>query len=199
MCDICSTMPQQGSYYRRKRVLSALFKDRWNVKSLLKEGAHFSGKEQKVLFWEKFQKKVNETIRSKKKKNFFEGIYQPTPTNRPYHYGSHQLFFPQVPHTSSLVWTHLSYQNQGFMPGDGQRKFYSRGGRGKLESQSLCDIRHKSETKNTRPFKFKQLLKRSLICKTTFQGDQINFSSGRMVKSIFWKTGKKKLQTIQQS
>ena len=56
MCDICSTMPQQGSYYRRKRVLSALFKDRWNVKSLLKEEAHFSGKEQKVLFSGKVSK-----------------------------------------------------------------------------------------------------------------------------------------------
>ena len=77
MCDICSTMPQQGSYYRRKRVLSALFKDRWNVKSLLKEGAHFSGKEQKVLFWEKFQKKVNETIRSKKKKFFLKEYTNP--------------------------------------------------------------------------------------------------------------------------
>ena len=49
-------MPQQGSYYRRQRVLSALFKDRWNVKSLLKEEAHFSGKEQKVLFSGKVSK-----------------------------------------------------------------------------------------------------------------------------------------------
>ena len=28
---------------------------------------------------------------------------------------------------------HQSYQNQGFVTGDGQRNFYSRGGRGKLE------------------------------------------------------------------
>ena len=100
MCDICSTMPQQGSYYRRKRVLSALFKDRWNVKSLLKEGAHFSGKEQKVLFWEKFQKKVNETIRSKKKKKFFWRNI-PTHTDQP----SLSLWIP-----SALLSTGPPYQ-----------------------------------------------------------------------------------------
>ena len=55
-------------YFRRQRVLTALFKARLRVKSLLKEGAHCFKKEQKVLFGERFQKKVNETIKSKKRK-----------------------------------------------------------------------------------------------------------------------------------
>ena len=55
------------SYFRRQRVLTPLFKDRHKVKSLLKKGAHCFEKEQKVLFGERFQKKVNETIKSKKK------------------------------------------------------------------------------------------------------------------------------------
>ena len=57
----------RGSYFREQRVLTVLFKDRRKVKSLLKEGAHCFEKEQKVLFEERFQKKVNETIKSKKK------------------------------------------------------------------------------------------------------------------------------------
>ena len=53
-------------YFRRQRVLTVLFKDRREVKSLLKEVAHCFEKEQKVFFKERFQKKVNETINSKK-------------------------------------------------------------------------------------------------------------------------------------
>ena len=61
----------RGSYFRRQRVLTALFKDRRKVKSLLKEKAHCFEKEQKVLSGERFQKKVNETIKSKKKQKSF--------------------------------------------------------------------------------------------------------------------------------
>ena len=45
----------------------------------------------------------------------------------------------------SLGWGHQSYQNQGFVPRDGLRKFYSWGGRGKSESELPCDtyIQHK--------------------------------------------------------
>ena len=70
------------------------------------------------------------------------------------------------------------------MPGDGQRNSYSRRGRGKLESQPLCDIsvQHKFETKNARPFKLMQL--------ETFQGDQRNFFSGMKVKVFFKKLGR---------
>ena len=83
---------------------------------------------------------------------------------------------------------HQSYQKQGYVTGDGQRKFYSRGEKGKLESQPPCDasIQHKSETKNTRPFKFIRSPKRSAICKNTFQGDQRKFSSGKKVKVKNW-------------
>ena len=74
-----------------------------------------------------------------------------------------------------------------------KENFIPRGGRGKLESQLPCDtyIQHKSETKNTRPFKFKQLPKSSLICKNTFQGDQRNFfpQAGKL-KNFFEKLGK---------
>ena len=61
-----------------------------------------------------------------------------------------------------------------------------------MESELLCDtcIKHKSETKNTRPFKFKRLPKSSPICKNTFQGDQGNFSSSKKVKIFFEKLGK---------
>ena len=54
-------------YFRKQKVLTALFKNRRKVNSLLKEGAHCFEKEKKVLFGERFQKKVNETIKSKKK------------------------------------------------------------------------------------------------------------------------------------
>ena len=57
---------RKGSYSRRQRVPTALFKDKCNVKLLLKEGAHCFEKEQKVLFGGMFKKKVNETIKSKK-------------------------------------------------------------------------------------------------------------------------------------
>ena len=75
---------------------------------------------------------------------------------------------------------------------DGQRKFYSRGGRDKLESEPPCDtyIQHKSETKNIRPFKFKRLPKSSPICKNTLPGDQRNFPPRRKVKIFFEKLGK---------
>ena len=56
-------------------------------------------------------------------------------------------------------------------------------------------IQHKSETKNTRPFKFKLLSKSSLICKNTFQEDQRNFLSGRRSK-YFLKNWKKLRQGL---
>ena len=60
-----------------------------------------------------------------------------------------------------------------------------------MESEPPCDtyIQHKSETKNTRPLKFKRLPKSLTICKNIFQGDQRNFSSSREVKIFFesWK------------
>ena len=122
------------SYFRRQRVLTALFKDRRNVKSLLKEGPHCFEKEQKVLLGERFQKKVNKTIKSKKKKKELLKEYtKRTPAKRPYDYGSLRPPFRQGPHSSLSGWGYQSYQNQGFVPRDGQRKFHSRGGRGKLK------------------------------------------------------------------
>ena len=117
---------------------------------------------------------------------------KPTLAKHLYHYGSRQPLFQQDPHSSSSTGGHQSYQNQGFVPRDDQRKFYSRGGRGKLESETPCDtyIQHKSETKNTRRFKFKRLRTSSPICKNTFQGDQINFFSSRKVKIFLGKLGK---------
>ena len=78
------------------------------------------------------------------------------------------------------------------MPIDGQIKFYTREGRGKLESEPPCDTykQHKSETKHTRPFKFKRLTKSVANCKKTFQVDQRNFSSDMKVKIFFEKVGK---------
>ena len=175
------------SYFRRQRVLTALFKDRRKEKSLLKEGPHCFEKEQKVLLGERFQKKVNKTIKSKKKKKELLKEYtKRTPAKRPYHYGSLRPPFRQGPHPSLSGWGYQSYQNQGFVPRDGQRKFHSRGGRGKLKSELPCDtyIQHKSETKNTRPFKFKRSPKTSPICKNTFQGEQRNFSPSRTILSI---------------
>ena len=84
----------RGSYFRRQRALTALFKDRRKVKSLLKEGAHCFEREQKVLFGERFQKKVNETIKSKKKtKELLKEYTKPTPAKRSYHYGARQPSF----------------------------------------------------------------------------------------------------------
>ena len=105
------------------------------------------------------------------------------------YYGSHQPPFQQGPYPSSSKRGHQSYQNQGSVARDGQIKFYSRGGRSKSEPQPPSDtfIQHKSETKNTRPFKFKQLQKGSPITKSTFQEDLGNFSSGRKVKIFFEK------------
>ena len=80
-----------GSYFRMQRVLTALFKDRRKAKPLLKEVAHCCDKEQKVLFGERFQKKANETIKSKKKtKELLKEYAKPTPAKRPCHYGSCQ-------------------------------------------------------------------------------------------------------------
>ena len=91
----------RGSYFRRQRVLTALFKDRRRVKSLLKERAHCFEKEQKVLFRERFQKKVNETIKSKKKtKELLKEYTKPTPTKYLYYYGSCKPPFQQGPHPS---------------------------------------------------------------------------------------------------
>ena len=158
----------RGSYFRKQRLLTAFFKDRRKVKSLLKEGAHCFEKEQKVLFGERFRKNVSEAIKLKKKtKELLKEYTKPRPAKRPFHYGSHQPPFRQSPDPSSSRRGHQSYQNQGFVPRDGQRKFYSRGRRGKLESEPPCEtyIQHKFETKNTRPFKFKRLQKSSPICK----------------------------------
>ena len=92
----------RGSYVRRQRVVTALFKDRRKVKSLLKEGIHCFEKEQKVLFAEKFQNKFNKTIKSKKKTKYLLQEYtKPTLAKRPYHYGSYQPLFGQDPHHSS--------------------------------------------------------------------------------------------------
>ena len=65
----------------------------------------------------------------------------------------------------------------------GQRKFYSRLGRGKLESELPCDtcIQHKSKTKNIRPFKFQRLPKGSPISKTLFKETRAIFPlAGRL-------------------
>ena len=92
---------------------------------------------------------------------------KPTPAKRPYHYRSCQLPFRQGPHPSSSGRGHQSYQNQGFVRRDGQRKFYFRRERGKLEPEPLRDtyIHHNSEIKNSRLFKFKRLPNSSPICK----------------------------------
>ena len=135
-----------------QRVLTALFKDRSKVNSLLKEGAHCFQKEQKILFGETFQKKVYETIKSKKKtKELLKEYTKPTLAKRPYHYRSRQPPFQQDPNPCSSRRGHESYQNKGFLPRDGQRKFYSRGGRGKLESHPPCDtyIQHMSQKTKT--------------------------------------------------
>ena len=93
----------RGSYVRRQRVVTALFKDRRKVKSLLKEGIHCFEKEQKDLFAEKFQNKVNKTIKSKKKTKYLLQEYtKPTLAKRPCHYGSYQPLFGQDPHHSLL-------------------------------------------------------------------------------------------------
>lgn len=63
-------MPQQGLYFRRQRVLTALFKDRYKLKLNLTI-SHFFEKEEKVLSREKFQKKVNGAIKYKKKQKSF--------------------------------------------------------------------------------------------------------------------------------
>ena len=74
------------------------------VKSFLKEGAHCFEKEQNVIFWERFQKKVNETIKSKKKtKELLKEYTKPALAKRTYHYVSRQLPFQQGPHLSSSV------------------------------------------------------------------------------------------------
>ena len=67
-------------------VLRALFKDRRKVKSALKEGAYCFDKEEKVLFGERFQKKVNETIKSKRKtKELLKEYTKPRPAKCSYH------------------------------------------------------------------------------------------------------------------
>ena len=86
MCNTCRTMPQQRSYFRRQRVLTALFKDRRKVESLLMERVRCFEKEQKVLFGERFQKKVNVTIKLKKNtKELLKEYTKSTPAKRPYH------------------------------------------------------------------------------------------------------------------
>ena len=50
-------------------------KDRRKLTSILKEGSNYLEEEDKVLFGEGFQKKVNETVKSKRKqRNFLENI-----------------------------------------------------------------------------------------------------------------------------
>ena len=88
----------RGSYFRKQRVLTAFFKDRRKVKSLLKEGAHCFEKEQKVLFGERFRKKVSEAIKLKKKtKELLKEYTKPTPAKRPFHYGSISRPFDRAP------------------------------------------------------------------------------------------------------
>ena len=196
LVEQCVTLVGQchsrGSYFRGQGVLTPLLKDKRQVKSLLKEGAHFLEKEKKVLFLERFQKKVNETIKLKKEiKGLLKEYTKSTPTKRPYYYGSCQP--PrQGPQPSLSERGDQPYKNQGFVSWEGQRKFYYRGGIGKIESQLPCDtsIHHKSETKSIRPFKLNQLPKSLPICKNTFQGDQRNFSFGRKAKIFYEKLGK---------
>ena len=129
-----------------------MFKDRLKVKLLLKEGAHRLEKEQKVLFEENFQKKVNKTIKSKKKtKEPLKEYTKATSVKRAYHYGTRWPPFRKGPHPSSLRWRHQPYQNQGFVPRYDPIKFCHKGGRGKLESQPQWDtsIQHKSDTSIT--------------------------------------------------
>ena len=57
----------RGIYLRRQRILTALLKVRRKVKSILKDGSKYLEKEDKVLFGEGFQKKVNEKVITKKK------------------------------------------------------------------------------------------------------------------------------------
>ena len=53
-------------------------------------------RDKKVLFWERFQKKINETIKPKMKtKELLKKYTKPTPAKRPYHYGSCQPPFRQ--------------------------------------------------------------------------------------------------------
>ena len=103
-----------------------------------------------------------------------------TSAKRRYHYIFRQPTFRQGPHPISSGGWHQSHQNQGFMPRDGQRKFYFMKGDGKLESQSPFNtyIQCKSETKNTKPFKFDRIPKSSTICNKTFQEDQRNVGEG---------------------
>ena len=92
----------RGSYFRGQRVLTALLTDMRKVKSLLKEGADCFQKEQKVFLGESFQKKVNETIKSKKKtKDLLKEYTKLILAKHPYHYGSHQLSFRQGLHPGS--------------------------------------------------------------------------------------------------
>ena len=95
LVEQCVTLVGQchsrGSYFRGQGVLTPLLKDKRQVKSLLKEGAHFLEKEKKVLFLERFQKKVNETIKLKKEiKELLTEYTKSTPIKRPYYYGSRQ-------------------------------------------------------------------------------------------------------------
>lgn len=59
---------------RRQRILTGLLKGRRKVQSILKEGSKDLEKENKVLFGEVFQKKVNETFQERKQWNFLENI-----------------------------------------------------------------------------------------------------------------------------
>lgn len=185
----------RASYYRRQRILVSLFKDRRKVKSILKEGAKCFQKEEKVLFGEKFQKKVNETIKSKKKTKELLREYssKPTRAKKPFYGYQQQPFRGSPQSTSSSGRGHQSFQNQGFPPRDGQRRFFSRGGRGKqpklqppYDTLSQQDIK----SKNTRPFKFKRIQKHSPICKNAFPREQGKFSSSRKIKIFLEKLGK---------
>ena len=117
----------------------------------------------------------------RKKKELLKEYIKLASAKRRYCYGSHQPSFRQGPHPSLLGHGDQSYQDQGLVLRDGKRKFYSSGGRGKLESQAPCDtsIHHKFETKNRTSFKFKSLQKKSPIYKNTFQGYRGNVSFNR--------------------
>ena len=58
MSDTCRAMPQRESYFRRQRILAALFKDRRKVKSLLKKGSHSFQKEKKFFLGKGFKRRL---------------------------------------------------------------------------------------------------------------------------------------------
>ena len=83
----------RGLYFRWQRVLTALFRERGKVKSLLKEGAHCFAQAQKVLFGKTFNEKKIKKNKTKKTKDLLKEYSKPTPAKCHYHYGSRQSLF----------------------------------------------------------------------------------------------------------